>query len=63
MTFWPFRAIAEAERVHATRNLNLIKDIIVKDTDTNLENSFEQERSISKNEYPDFLKNALSAAL
>ena len=53
-----FRAIAEAERVHATRNLNLMKDVIVKDTDTNLERSFEQEKSISENEYPDFLKDA-----
>jgi len=53
-----FRAIAEAERVHATRHLNLAKDMIVKDTDTNLENSFQREKSISENEYPDFLKDA-----
>jgi rubrerythrin len=53
-----FRAIAEAERVHATRNLNLMKDVVVKDTDTNLEASFEREKSISENEYPDFLKDA-----
>lgn len=53
-----FRAIAEAERVHATRNLNLMKDVMVKDTDTNLEASFEREKSISENEYPDFLKDA-----
>ncbi len=53
-----FRAIAEAERVHATRNLNLMKDVVVKDTDTNLEASFEREKSISTNEYPDFLKDA-----
>lgn len=53
-----FRAIAEAERVHATRNLNLMKDIVVKDTDTNLEISFEREKSISENEYPDFIKDA-----
>ena len=53
-----FRAVAEAERVHATRNLNLLKDIVVKDTDTNLEASFEREKSISTNEYPDFLKDA-----
>lgn len=53
-----FRAIAEAERVHATRNLNLMKDLVVKDTDTNLEKSFEREKSISENEYPDFLKDA-----
>ena len=53
-----FRAIAEAERVHATRNLNLMKDVMVKDTDSNLEASFEREKSISENEYPDFLKDA-----
>ena len=38
-----FRAIAEAERVHATRQLNLVKDMIVKDTDTNLEKSFQRK--------------------
>jgi len=53
-----FRAIAEAEKVHATRHLNLLKDIVVKDTDTNLEKSFQREKSISENEYPQFLKEA-----
>ena len=53
-----FRAIAEAERVHATRHLNLVKDILINDTDTNLEKSFQQEKSISENEYPDFIKEA-----
>ena len=53
-----FRAIAEAERVHATRQMNLVKDLIVKDTDTNLETSFQREKSISENEYPEFLKIA-----
>ena len=53
-----FRAIADAERVHATRQLSLVKDIVVKDTDTNLEASFQREKSISENEYPDFLKSA-----
>ncbi len=53
-----FRAIAEAERVHATRQLNLIRDLIVKDTDTNLEKSFQREKSVSENEYPGFLKDA-----
>ena len=53
-----FRAIAEAERVHATRQLNLVKHLIVKDTDTNLENSFQREKSITENEYPAFLKAA-----
>jgi len=53
-----FRAIAEAERVLATRHLSLAKDILVKDTDTNLEESFQREKSISENEYPDFIKDA-----
>ena len=53
-----FRAIAEAERVHAARYMNLAKEMIVKDTDTNLENSFQREKSISENEYPEFLKDA-----
>ncbi len=53
-----FRAIAEAERVHATSHLNLVKDILVKDTDTNLEKSFKKEKSISQNEYPNFIKDA-----
>lgn len=53
-----FRAIAEAERVHASRNLNLAREIVVKDTDTNLEKSFEREKSISENVYPDFIKDA-----
>ena len=53
-----FRAIAEAERVHANRQMNLVKDLIVKDTDTNLENSFQREKSVSENVYPDFLKDA-----
>lgn len=53
-----FRAIADAERVHATRHLNLVKDMLVKDTDTNLEKSFQREKSISENEYLDFIKDA-----
>jgi rubrerythrin len=53
-----FRAIAESERVHATRHMNLMKDLIVKDTDTNLEKSFQREKSISENEYPDMIKDA-----
>ena len=53
-----FRAIAEAERVHATRNLNLVKDLLVKDTDTNLEKSFQREKTVSENAYPDFIKDA-----
>jgi rubrerythrin len=53
-----FRAIAEAERVHATRNLSLVKDLLVKDTDTNLENSFQREKTVSENAYPEFIKVA-----
>ena len=53
-----FRAIAEAERVHATSNLNLMKDLLVKDTDTNLMKSFEREKTVSENAYPDFIKDA-----
>ena len=53
-----FRAIAEAERVHATRHMGLMKEIVVKDTDTNLELSFQREKSISENAYPNFLSDA-----
>jgi len=53
-----FRAIAEAERVHATRQMNLVRDLIVKDTDTNLEKSFQREKSVSENTYPEFIKTA-----
>lgn len=53
-----FRAIAEAERVHATRQLALVKDLLVKDTDTNLEKSFQREKSVSENTYPEFIKDA-----
>lgn len=53
-----FRAIAEAERVHAMRNLGLMKDLIVKDTDTNLEKSFQREKAVSENAYPEFINDA-----
>ena len=53
-----FRAIADAERVHANRHLRLLKDILIKDTDTNLEESFRWENSISENEYPELIKVA-----
>jgi len=53
-----FRSIAEAERVHATRHMRLLKEFMVKDTDTNLEASFQREKSISQNEYPNFIKDA-----
>jgi len=53
-----FRAIAEAERVHATRNLNLMKDLLVQDTDTNLMKSFDREKTVSENAYPEFIQDA-----
>jgi rubrerythrin len=53
-----FRSIAESERVHAMRHMNLMKDLIVKDTDTNLEKSFQREKTISETAYPDMIKTA-----
>jgi len=40
------------------RHLNLIRDLVVKDTDTNLLNSFQREKTISETAYPDFIKDA-----
>jgi len=54
-----FRAIAEAEKVHAMRHMGLAKEFVVQDTDTNLQKSFQRETTISENEYPEFLKQAL----
>lgn len=53
-----FKAIAEAEKIHAMKNLSLIKELVVKDTDTNLENSFQREKTASENDYPEFIKDA-----
>ena len=53
-----FRAIADAERVHATRHMDLLRDVVVKDTETNLMESLQRETSISENEYPEFLSVA-----
>jgi rubrerythrin len=53
-----FRAIAESERVHATRHMDLLRDVVVKDTETNLMESMQRETSISENEYPEFLSQA-----
>ena len=39
-------------------NSDLIKDILVKDTDTNLEASFQREKNVSENAYPSFIKDA-----
>ncbi len=53
-----FRAVAEAERVHATRNLRLLGEVVVKDTETNLKASFEREEKASTSFYPQFIKEA-----
>ena len=57
-----FRAIAEAEKVHAVHNLNLVRDILVKDTDTNLRKSFKREKSVSEMD-PKTLFLALKCAI
>lgn len=44
--------------MHPTRQLNLVKDLLVKDTETNLEKSFQREKSVSENTYPEFIKDA-----
>ncbi len=53
-----FRAIAEAERVHAVAHMRLLKDIKVQDTETNLLESLRRESSISENEYPEMVQKA-----
>ena len=53
-----FRAVAEAERVHATRNLQLLGEVVVKDTETNLRASFEREEKAGEVYYPRFIQEA-----
>ncbi len=53
-----FRAVAEAERIHATRNLELLEDVVVQDTETNLQVSFEREELASLVYYPQFIREA-----
>lgn len=53
-----FRAVAEAERVHATRNLELLGDVVVKDTESNLQASFEREELAGEVYYPQFIREA-----
>lgn len=51
-----FRAVAEAEKIHATNHLNLLG--VVKDTEENLKYSFEREMFANEVAYPDFIKEA-----
>ena len=53
-----FRAVAEAERVHAIKSLRLLREFFVKDTQSNLEASFEREKDIAGERYPEFIRTA-----
>jgi rubrerythrin len=53
-----FRAVAEAERIHTTRNLKLLGKVVVKDTETNLQASFQREEKASGVFYPQFIREA-----
>ncbi len=52
-----FRAIAEAELVHATRHLRNMK--LVSNTEDNLKYAFESETKVNENVYPQFIKEAV----
>jgi len=51
-----FRAIAESESIHARNNLRLLKE--VKDTETNLSDSFATETKIAQVAYSNFIAQA-----
>ncbi len=53
-----FRAVAEAERVHTVRNLKLLGEVVVKDSETNLQASFQREEKASGVFYPQFIREA-----
>ncbi len=53
-----FRAVAEAEGVHAQRNLHLLGEVVVQDSETNLQASFEREERASGVFYPQFIREA-----
>jgi len=53
-----FRAVAESERIHAHRSLALLGEVVVQDTETNLQASFEREERASGVYYPDFIRQA-----
>jgi rubrerythrin len=52
-----FRAVAEAERVHAMRHLRSMK--LVKSTEENLKYAFESETAVNELVYPQMIKDAL----
>jgi rubrerythrin len=53
-----FRAVAEAERIHATRNLRLLGEVVVQDSEANLQASFEREEAAAGVFYPQFIRDA-----
>ena len=53
-----FKAVAEAERIHTTRHLQLLGEVVVKDTETNLQASFQREEKASGVFYPQFIREA-----
>jgi rubrerythrin len=53
-----FRAISEAERVHALNHLRLLGEAAIKSTEENLGYSFNQEQTVNSVYYPEFIKIA-----
>jgi len=53
-----FRAISAAEGVHADNHLRLLGETVVRDTQTNLNFSFETEKTVNGVYYPQFIKEA-----
>jgi rubrerythrin len=53
-----FRAVAAAEGVHAERHLRLLGEAVVRDTEENLQSSFERETTVNQVYYPKFIRQA-----
>lgn len=53
-----FRAVAEAERIHATRSLRLLGEVMVQDSEANLQASFEREKAAAGVLYPQYILDA-----
>jgi rubrerythrin len=51
-----FRAISAAEGVHADNHLRLLGEAVVRDTQANLDFSFETEKTVNGVYYPQFIK-------
>jgi rubrerythrin len=53
-----FRAISAAEGVHADNHLRLLGEAVVRDTQANLDFSFETEKTVNGVYYPQFIREA-----